>query len=212
MFVWQPIILMERTMIKNIIFDVGMVLVDFCWEKVMHKLGFSGELFERMADATVRSKAWRDYDRSLLSDEEVLAALIANAPELEEEIRLFWDHTADTIACYPYAEKWIRSFKEKGYRCYILSNYSERTYRLTRAELPFLALMDGAIFSWQVKQIKPEQEIYRTLLERYQLEPEECVFLDDSRENVEAAGSVGMHAILFTGKERAETELAKLSV
>lgn len=197
-------------MIKNIIFDVGMVLVDFCWEKVMHKLGFSGELFERLADATVRSKAWRDYDRSLISDEEVLAALIANAPELEDKIRLFWDHTADTIACYPYAEEWIRSIREKGYRCYILSNYSERTYDLTREELPFLELMDGVIFSWQVKQIKPEPDIYRTLLERYQLKPEECVFLDDSPDNVNAARSVGMHAIHFTGKEMAEKELEKL--
>lgn len=197
-------------MIKNIIFDVGMVLVDFCWEKVMHKLGFSGELFERLADATVRSKAWHDYDRSLISDEEVLAALIANAPELEDKIRLFWDHTADTIACYPYAEEWIRSIREKGYRCYILSNYSERTYDLTREELPFLELMDGVIFSWQVKQIKPEPDIYRTLLERYQLKPEECVFLDDSPDNVNAARSVGMHAIHFTGKEMAEKELEKL--
>lgn len=197
-------------MIRNIIFDVGMVLADFCWEKVMHELGFSGEIFERLADATVRSDAWRDYDRSLISDEEILASFIANAPGLEKEICLFWDHTADTIERYPYAEEWVRGLKEEEYHCYILSNYSKRTFELTKEKLTFLELMDGALFSWQVKLNKPEPEIYRTLLERYQLKPEECVFLDDSLDNVNAARNMGIHAIHFTGIEDAKKKLREL--
>ena len=197
-------------MIRNIIFDVGMVLADFCWEKVMHELGFSGEIFEKLADATVRSDAWRDYDRSLISDEEILASFIANAPGLEKEIRLFWDHTADTIERYPYAEEWVRGLKEEGYHCYILSNYSKRTFDLTKEKLTFLERMDGALFSWQVKLNKPEPEIYRTLLERYQLKPEECVFLDDSLDNVNAARNMGIHAIHFTGIENAKKKLREL--
>ena len=197
-------------MIRNIIFDVGMVLADFCWEKVMHELGFSGEIFEKLADATVRSDAWRDYDRSLISDEEILASFIANAPGLEKEICLFWDHTADTIERYPYAEEWVRGLKEEGYHCYILSNYSKRTFDLTKEKLTFLELMDGALFSWQVKLNKPEPEIYRTLLERYQLKPEECVFLDDSLDNVNAARNMGIHAIHFTGIENAKKKLREL--
>ncbi len=197
-------------MIRNIIFDVGMVLADFCWEKVMHELGFSGEIFERLADATVRSDAWRDYDRSLISDEEILASFIANAPGLEKEIRLFWDHMADTIERYPYAEDWVGSLKEEGYHCYILSNYSKRTFELTKEKLTFLKRVDGALFSWQVKLNKPEPEIYRTLLERYQLKPEECVFLDDSLDNVNAARNMGIHAIHFTGIEDAKKKLREL--
>ena len=197
-------------MIKNIVFDVGMVLADFCWEKAMHELGFYGEAFERIADATVRSEAWRDFDRSLKSDEEIFAAFIAKEPELEAEIRLFWEHVADVIERYPYAEAWVRSFKEQGYHCYVLSNYGRRTYDLTKQKLTFLKLMDGVLFSWQVKQLKPEPEIYQTLLERYHLKPEECVFLDDNQDNVAAAERIGMHAIQFTGKEEAERELRRL--
>lgn len=197
-------------MIRNIIFDVGMVLVDFCWEKVLKNLGFEGELFERVADATVRSGMWYEYDRSLCSDEEILSGLIANAPELESEIRLFWEHMAGTIEQYPYAEAWVKSFKEKGYHCYILSNYARRTYELTRQELPFEKQMDGALFSYQVQKVKPEPDIYQILLERYRLKPEECVFIDDNPNNVAAAEKLGIYGVLFTSKEEAERELTKL--
>ena len=70
--------------------------------------------------------------------------------------------------------------------------------------------MDGALFSWQVKLNKPEPEIYQTLLERYQLKPEECVFLDDSRDNVNAARNMGIHAIHFMGIEDAKKKLREL--
>ena len=60
-------------MVKNIILDVGMVLVDFCWEKLMRELGLEGEVFEAVADATVRTPDWNEYDRSAVIDEELLA-------------------------------------------------------------------------------------------------------------------------------------------
>lgn len=199
-------------MIKNIIFDVGMVLVDFCWQKVLEDLGFEGDLLKRVAAATVGSSAWGEYDRSRKSDEEILAGLIANDPELEPEIRLFWDHNRETIRLYPYAESWVREFKEKGYRCYILSNYSRRTYELTREERPFEELMDGVLFSFQVQQVKPERAIYETFLKRFGLVPEECVFLDDSPKNIAAARELGIYGVQFTTREAAVEELRKLGV
>lgn len=114
-------------MIQNVIFDVGMVLVDFSWQRVMKELGFSEEVFEAVADATVRSPLWNEYDRSRMSDEEILCGFIANAPSQEAHIRLYWEHVGDTIRCYPYTHDWIRELKEKGLHCYILSNYARRT-------------------------------------------------------------------------------------
>lgn len=197
-------------MIRNIIFDVGMVLVDFRWEQVMRELGLDGQRLERVADATIRSSVWNEYDRSSSGDDEILERLIANDPELKKEIRLFWEHTADTIRQFPYAESWVKEFKEKGYRCYILSNYSRRTYELSKKELSFERLMDGVLFSYQVQQIKPERAIYETLLATFGLIPEECVFLDDNPGNVAAARELGIHAVLFTTKEAAEEELKEI--
>lgn len=199
-------------MIKNIIFDVGMVLVDFNWRRVLEKLGMGGELLERVADATVRSKMWNEYDRSRLRDEEILEAFVASAPELEKEIRLFWEHVADTITQYPYAVSWVKEWKEKGYRCYILSNYAKRTYELTKEALSFENLMDGVLFSYETHQTKPEPEIYQTLLARFGLNPEESVFLDDNAANVAAARELGIHAIQFATREAAVEELKKLGV
>ena len=199
-------------MIKNIIFDVGNVLVEYSWEKVFEKLGFTGEVYEAVANATTRSGLWNEFDRSRMSDEEILAGFIANAPEQEENIRLFWEHVGETITCYSYSNQWIRELKEQGYRCYILSNYARRTYELTKPELSFEWLMDGVLFSYQVQQVKPEPEIFRSLLERYHLKPEESVFMDDNPKNVAAARTLGLAGIVFTTKDEAVRELEALGV
>lgn len=152
-------------MIKNVIFDVGNVLVDFCWEEVFHKLGFEGETFECVADATVRSVTWNEFDRGAKPDEEIIAACIKETPDYEREIRLFYDHVGETIRTYPYTVRWeYASLEKNGYHTYILSNFPKSTYEKATEELSFEKETTGAIFSYQVKCIKPEAEIYKLLL------------------------------------------------
>ena len=199
-------------MIKNIILDVGKVLVEWDTEYAFRELGLDGEAGRAVAAATVASPDWNELDRSLLTDEEILAKFIARAPEYEKEIRMVWDNIALPIWQYDYARPWIRAMKRNGYRVYILSNYSRYTYEHTREALSFLEDVDGALFSFQVKQIKPEPEIYRSLLAKYSLNPQECIFLDDRRENVEAAEAQGIAGIQFTGYEEALLELKRRGV
>ena len=199
-------------MIKNIIFDAGNVLVEIRWNEVMRELGFEGEVLKRVCEATVRSDMWKEYDRSACSNEELIATFVANAPEVEREIRLFMEHESEAIVAFSYAKEWVKSFKDNGYNCYILSNYSKLTHERTKAERGYEEYIDGGIYSWQVQLVKPEPEIYQMLLTRYELIPEECVFLDDNLMNVEEARKHGIHAIHFTTKEEAEVELRKLGV
>lgn len=199
-------------MIRNIIFDVGNVLVEYSWERMLKALHITGEAYDAVAKATALSPMWNELDRSLLSDEEILQGFIKNAPEYEREIRLVWDNIPESIHCYDYSVEWVRKFRKKGYKTYILSNYSKRGYEVTKQELPFVADMDGVLFSYEVKLVKPEPEIYQTLLEKFQLKSEECVFLDDNEKNVIAAREAGIHAIHFKSKEQAEEELEKLGV
>ena len=72
--------------------------------------------------------------------------------------------------------------------------------------------VDGAIFSYEVEAVKPEQEIYKALFQKYSLDPTECVFLDDNRANIIAANQLGMATILFHTKSQAEEELRSLGV
>ena len=145
-------------------------------------------------------------------DEELIADFVQRDPEMEQEIRLFMQHESEAIVEFSYAKDWVKHFKNQGYNCYILSNYSESTYEKTKHQRSYEEYIDGGIYSWQVQIVKPETGIYRMLVERYGLIPEECVFMDDNIMNVEAARSLGIHAIHFTTKQEAEKELRKLGV
>lgn len=199
-------------MIKNIVFDVGNVLVEWDPKKALRELGIDGEDMEAVLDATVRSDVWNESDRSTLSDEELLSRMIGNAPGYEEQIRQLWEHVQLAIWQFDYSRAWIGRLKENGYRVYILSNYSKYAYEKTIEALSFLEDVDGALFSYEVHQIKPEPEIYLSLLQKFHLNAEECVFLDDRKENVEAAKQQGICGIQFHTYEQAVAELQKYGV
>lgn len=185
-------------MIKNVILDVGKVLVEWEPEAAFQKLGFDADTARIVGEATVLSPDWNELDRSALSDEEMLAKFIANAPANEGEIRKLWDNIGLAIYQYDYAKSWIQRMRQNGYRVYILSNYARWTYEKTQEALSFLEDADGALFSFQVQQIKPEPEIYQSLLKRFKLKPAECIFIDDRPENIDAALAQGICGVRFT--------------
>ena len=199
-------------MIKNIVVDVGKVLVDFDWQGFMDTLAFPPEIYEKVANATVLSDLWNEFDRSRMSDEEILQGFLEKVPDCETEIMRFWNNMGNCIKRYDYAHSWIQSLQEMGYRVYLLSNYSRRMYFQSIEELSFVEQVDGAVFSFEVQATKPEREIYDALLEKYQLNPTECVFLDDNRSNIIAANQLGMATIHFHTKSQAEEELKSLGV
>ena len=197
-------------MIKNIIFDIGNVLVDYCWKEHIARFGFTGETLERIGDALMRSPQWNEIDRGVWSNEELLKAFIQNAPELEKEIQLVFSDLSTLVRERPYSVEWIRSLKKEGYRTYCLSNYSYRVETEAAHALSFLKELDGGILSYKVHQIKPDPKIYQMLMERYGLKAEESVFLDDSPANIETARALGMQGILVTSQEQAVEALDQL--
>lgn len=197
---------------ENIIFDVGKVLVKYEWEKYLDSFGFSKEKRDKIAKAVFQSKTWDERDRGSESEEYYIEQMIKDAPEYADDIREVMRRSGETIEMMDYAETWIRYLKDKGYHIYILSNYSAYMLEKTQSELAFLKYVDGAVFSCDVKQIKPEAAIYRTLLNRYHLDPEKSVFLDDRAENCEGARKEGIHAIQFESFKQAAAELEKLGV
>ena len=180
-------------MIDTIIFDVGRVLVNWDYESYLKRFAFGPEKTKAIAAATFEGPYWRQFDRGIL------------APEV-------FAHCEETITPLPYAESWVRSLKEKGYRLYILSNYSGDLFERTKEKMPFLPYMDGTLFSYTCHLTKPEPEIYQHLIQKFSLTPDRCVFLDDTKANVEAAEQAGIHGIHFTGYEDGVAQLKKLGV
>ena len=197
-------------MIKNIIFDIGNVLASFRWKDLFKDLGYTGEKFDRIAAATVlHPTMWNEFDRSLMSDEEIIAKCVERAPEYEQEIRLIFTKTELLIEEYTYAYNWIQNLKEQGFKVYLLSNYGKTSFEAARdhGRLSFLPVVDGGVISYEVQIVKPEPAIYKKLLEKYNLAAEECVFLDDKAENIEAAKALGFHGIVVESYEQASEAL-----
>ena len=197
-------------MIRNIIFDIGNVLTDFRWKEFLEDKGFDEAMVKRIAKASVQSPVWNEIDRGVWSMEELMQTFIRQDPEIEEELRRAYGDITGMVTKRAYAIPWIQELREKGYRVYYLSNFSEKAYEDCADALDFLPYTDGGILSYREKLVKPDPEIYRRLLSRYSLEARESVFLDDTASNVEAAERLGIHGICFRTKEQAEEELRGL--
>lgn len=195
-------------MIKNIIFDIGKVLVDYDWTRYLKSYGFEEEKEKTIAYALFASGIWNELDRGVIPIPELEELFVSHAPQYREDILTVFRNSGSTIKRLDYAIPWIKSLKERGYHVYYLSNYSEFMIDATRNALDFLPYTDGGVFSCDVKLIKPEPEIYRALLEKYHdLIPEESVFLDDVEKNVQGAQAFGIHGIVFQNFEQARAEL-----
>lgn len=197
-------------MIKTVIFDIGNVLVHFRWRELYAELGYTGEKFERIADATVRNPWWEEFDKGLMTTEEVIDRFAERAPEYRTEISEIYEpkNLGELVRLYDYAIPWIQELKAEGYRVYILSNWSKPAYDANLdTNLRFLSEVDGALMSFQEGIIKPDRKIYELICSRYDIDPKEAVFLDDNAANIEGARAFGLNAIHFKNYEQAKREL-----
>ena len=199
-------------MIKNIIFDIGNVLTDFRWKEFLQDKGFEGEMLNRIVKASLQNPIWAEFDRGAISEEAIMQGFIQADPEIEQELFHAYGNIEGMVTPRAYAIPWLQELKAKGYKVWYLSNFARKTEVECSESLSFMPYMDGGILSYKEHLIKPEAAIYELLLERYNLVPEECVFLDDTLINVEAAEALGIHGIHFKTKEQAEEELRALGV
>lgn len=188
--------------VKNIVFDVGMVLIDFCWAQHCRKLGFSDKIIEAFDQHMISSCYWDQMDEGTICEEDAIAEFIKAMPQYKEQIEIFWKHPEGFVKEYDYSTPMILHLQEKGYKVFLLSNYPLGMYHVHWPSFTFYDKVDGYVVSAVERMKKPSKEIYELLCSRYQLEAEECLFVDDRKVNVDAAISVGMEAVLFEGYEQ----------
>ncbi|MGN0181059.1 MAG: HAD family hydrolase [Candidatus Ornithomonoglobus sp.] len=196
-------------MINTVIFDIGRVLVDFDWGEYIYNL-FDRKTAEIVKDAIFGGSFWNELDRGVLSRDEMLEGFNKKAPEYENEIRIAFDRVGDALALRDFTIPWIRELKARGLRVLYLSNYSHHVTQCNPKVLSFTDYMDGGIFSCNVKLIKPDRRIYERLIELYRLTPSECVFVDDSAANIDAAKELGINTVHYESYEQAYNELNEL--
>lgn len=199
-------------MIKNVIFDVGNVLVSFCWRELMDDLGCAKDLQGVFEKTVFGSHWWGELDRGVIEEDAVLKMLREENKEHLEEFDLIWSNRDKLVKPFDYAVDMIKSLKAKGLKVYLLSNYPKELFTLhtESGRFPFMDQIDGKVVSGFVQLVKPDREIYEYLLDRYDLKAEECVFIDDRIENVDAAKALGINGIWFMTYEQTWAELEKL--
>lgn len=183
----------------NVVFDIGAVLVDFDWDS------FVGQMFDTTtADAVTRAMwhnpDWSEFDKALLTDEEILKKFIAKEPDYEKEIRLTFARLGSCPKRKEETIPLIERLKAAGNRVYFLSNYFEYLMHVAPEVLDFIPYMDGGVFSCFVHEIKPCPAIFNILCEKYMFSPSDAVFIDDSAKNIEGAKACGFHTIHYTGQ------------
>lgn len=197
-------------MIRNIVFDIGNVLVFFGWKPFLEKFDMTEEERERVANATVKNPVWNEIDRGLMTEEEILDKFIEADPGVEDKIRMFYEDFGEMLTQFEYTKGLIIDLKRKGFKVFALSNMSHKATRECPAALDFLPMLDGYVLSCNVKLIKPDRNIYETFLKKYSLIPSECVFIDDLNANVETAIECSMHGIVFEDLKSTLSKLGEL--
>ena len=201
---------MDNKTIDTVVFDIGGVLVELGRFRFLEKKGFTGEKANRVMYATMRSKDWVQMDLNNIPVEEILERFIRNDPGMEAEIRYMFEDLNGIVERRESSLPWLRRIKESGRRILYLSNYSHKIMRECADALYFLPEMDGGLFSCDFHMVKPDPDFFRLLIEKYQLDPARCVFIDDIETNLEGARAVGMHTILFENPAQAEAELDRM--
>ena len=195
-------------MIKNVIFDIGNVLMGFDWKTYASSL-FNEETVEALQNALWKSGHWKQLDLAILSEEEILELFYEGAPDHKTEIREAFYRVGECVSRIDWAIPMIESIRERGYKVYFLSNMSEHVINSNPSAFDFVGHMDGGIFSCHVHKIKPDAAFYELLMEKYGLVPEECLFIDDHSDNIAAGRKLGMKGIIFKNLEQLKADLDK---
>ena len=186
-------------MYKNIIFDLGGVMVQFNPREYLLET-FHDTLTERkLYDMTFGSPEWPEVDAGRITRFAADSAMLERCrlAGLGFEGQEIVDHWPNILRTRRDVEDIAAMLKAQGYRLYCLSNIAEDTAALLQRR-SFWQLFDGAVLSWEVQCLKPDPQIYKTLLEKYHLNPAESIFIDDNKENVLAAHKLGITGIEMT--------------
>ncbi|SFW19214.1 HAD family hydrolase [Luteibacter sp. UNCMF366Tsu5.1] len=194
-----------------VIFDFGGVLIDWNPRYLYRKLfGDDEEAMETFL-AEVTTPEWNLQQDAGRSWDEAVRLLTEQHPTKAELIAAYQHRWEETLGgSIDDSLRILRELKEAGHPLYGLTNWSHETFPFARERFDFLTLFDGIVVSGEEGMIKPDPKLYRTLLDRYDIDPTRAVFIDDNKTNVEAADALGIHGIHFHTPEQLRADLVEL--
>ncbi len=184
-------------MIKSLVFDLGGVLIDWNPRYLYRKLIDDENDIDSFLSEVCNSE-WnvkQDAGRALA---EATVERIALFPEKKSLIEAFYDRWEEMLGGeIDETVAILRELKSKGETLYALTNWSGETFPIAEARYDFLQWFDGILVSGVEKLVKPDPAIFQLLLNRYDLQAQDCLFIDDSKTNIEAAAGIGFETHHF---------------
>ncbi|MGH4139378.1 HAD family hydrolase [Clostridium sp.] len=197
-------------MIKNIIFDIGNVLLEFNPIDYLKKTFNDGNIEKLLYKEIFQSEEWIHLDRGILTQDQAVNTITLRNPDHEIHIKKCMDNWIDILTPIDSTVKIINDLKEKGYKLYLLSNFHSLAFETICSKYNFFKKFDGGIISYKENLLKPEPEIYTKLLNTYKLNAEECLFIDDTLVNIEAAAKLGIKTLHYNPLVPPTLQLASL--
>lgn len=188
----------------DIILDMGNVLLEWNKEKILKAVAKTQKDYLILDKAIFQSGLWERLDLGTLTREELVdkvLSLLGDCYQKKVE-EVIWNWSA-YIDIYTEVFPLLASLKGKGHRIFVLSNTSPVFYELLKSQLgPLEKILDGFVLSCDIKAIKPDPKMFEEILCKYQLDPTNCVFLDDIADNTKMAESLGIKA--YQVKQRSD--------
>lgn len=197
--------------LKNIVFDMGNVLLEYNPERFLRTFIPEEPIRGALLRELFGGEEWRMSDAGAITDEEMRRAVTERIPEYAGQVQYALEHWHEDLRPIGGMAGLLGTLRDRGYRLYLLSNVSTRFHAL-KALHPFFEMMQGLIASADEKMVKPDPAIFELLLNRFQLQAGQCLFIDDNAENIESAGRCGLHAHLFTGEPELRAFLAEQGI
>ena len=188
----------------DIILDMGNVLLEWNKDKILRGVVKTEKDYMILDKAIFQSGLWERLDLGTLTREELVLKVVSLIGSIYQEKvqEVVWNWPS-YIEIYTEVFPLLVRLKEKGHRIFILSNTSPVFYELLEEQLsPLNEILDGFVLSCDIKAIKPDSKMFEEILQKYELNPANCIFLDDVKENTKMAESLGIKA--YQVKQRSD--------
>ncbi|MGD0583140.1 MAG: HAD family phosphatase [Bacteroidales bacterium] len=182
-------------MIRNIIFDLGNVLISWKPEEYLIRNGYQEAARETILRDVFKSPEWLALDNGDMSLDEAVKRIALSSTLKIPEIYSVFDLRIKILHPIKENTKMVPALKERGFRLYYLSNFPEDIFDEVESRYDFFRYFDGGLISARAKASKPDEKIYRILIDRYSLIPGESLFIDDSHANALSAEMLGISVI-----------------
>lgn len=199
--------------IKTIIFDLGGVLIDWNPEYVYLK-EFNGDRIKmKWFFDNICTPSWNEQQDKGKLMKKATQERVKLFPEYKRLIEMFYGRWEEMLKKeISGTVKILENLKRNNYRLIALTNWSAETFPIAIKKYKFLKLFEGIVVSGKIKMLKPFKEIYDFTLEKYNLDPKECVFIDDRLDNIQGAVRCGINGIHFESPEKLINELKKIKI